>query len=57
MGSGRTHDDEAALIAFAKQSMTADYVKRLADWVKKEYPGSADRVIPELRAVYARLKK
>lgn len=51
--SDRRHSNEAALLAFcARPDQSADYVKRTAEWVKKDYPGSAQAVIPRLRAIY-----
>lgn len=51
MENGKVHDNEAALIAFCR-TQGADYIKTTADWIKKEYPGSADRVLPVLRQIY-----
>lgn len=51
--SERKHTDEAALLAFcARKDQTADYVRRTADWVKDQFPGSAAALIPRLRKIY-----
>lgn len=51
--SERKHPGEAELLAFcARKDNTADYVRRTADWIKREYPGSAATVLPRLRKIY-----
>ena len=51
--SDRKHKDESALLAFcARKDQTADYVRRTAEWIKKEYPGSVAALIPRLRKIY-----
>lgn len=51
--SDRKHPDESALLAFcARRDNTADYVRRTADWIKEQFPGSASALIPRLRKIY-----
>jgi len=50
---GRRHDGEAELLAFcAKEYQTSDYVRRTAEFIKAEYPGSAATLLPKLRALF-----
>lgn len=51
MDSGKRHTNEQALIDFCKTQGPA-YVKRTAEWVKENYPGSVPSVIPQLRKIY-----
>jgi hypothetical protein len=37
-----------------RQDQSADYVRQTAEWVKKEFPGSAAQMLPKLRKIYAR---
>jgi len=47
------HKDEAALLKFlARPDQTADYVRRTAEWIKKNYPGSVATLLPKMRAIY-----
>lgn len=48
----RRHPHEQHLIEFAKKSLTEEYLKTLADFVKREYPGSAEAVLPKLQEIY-----
>lgn len=49
----RRHSDEAALLRFLERpDQSADYVRRTAEWIKQEFPGSAPSMLPRLRAIY-----
>lgn len=49
----KEHPDEKSLLKFLeRKDQTADYVRRTAEWIKEEYPGSAERLIPLLRKIY-----
>lgn len=49
----KEHPDEKSLLKFLeRQDQTADYVRRTAQWIKEEYPGSAKRLLPLLRKIY-----
>lgn len=49
----KEHNDEKALLKFLERpDQTADYVRRTAEWIKEEYPGSAKRLLPLLRKIY-----
>lgn len=50
---GEQHPDEDAFVDFAKKAFTQEYMKLMAAFIKNKYPGSADRVLPELRRIYA----
>jgi hypothetical protein len=50
---GKRHGSERELVAFLeRQDQTAAYVRRTAEWIKDEYPGSAPALLPRLRALY-----
>ena len=52
MVSGRRHNGEAELLRFLERpDQTADYVRRTAEWIKAERPGSA-HLLPKLRQIY-----
>ena len=52
MATGKRHAAERELLAFLeRQDQTADYVRRTAEWIKREYPGSA-HLLPRLRAIW-----
>lgn len=49
----RTHPSPYELLTFcARKDQSADYVRRTADWIKTEYPGSAEALLPRLRKIY-----
>jgi hypothetical protein len=49
----RKHPDEAALLKFlARPDQGADYVRRTAQWLKDNYPGSVASMTPRLRTIY-----
>lgn len=49
----KEHPNEKGLIKFLeRQDQTADYVRRTAEWIKTEYPGSAKNLLPILRKIY-----
>lgn len=52
MASGKRHSNEAALIAFCR-TQEAPYIRRTAEWLKENYPGSVPAVLPQLRKIYA----
>ena len=55
MDSGKCHPNPGAVIQFCeRQDQSADYVRQTAEWVKKEFPGSAAQMLPKLRKIYAR---
>jgi uncharacterized protein Yka (UPF0111/DUF47 family) len=52
------HPHEADLLKFCeRQDQSADYVRRTAEWIKKEFPASATAMLPKLRAIYKRKTK
>lgn len=54
----KRHKDEAALLKFcARKDQTADYVRRTAEWIKSEYPASAETLLPKLRKIYREKKQ
>lgn len=55
MAAGKRHANEAALLAFCR-TQEAPYIKRTAEWVKENYPGSVPHVIPQLRILYKEKK-
>lgn len=56
METGRIHQHPDVLLEDARKSATARFVMLTAEWVKQEYPGSADKLIPELRKIYRQKK-
>lgn len=49
----KEHPSEKELIKFlSRDDQTADYVRRTAEWIKEEFPGSAKRLLPLLRKIY-----
>lgn len=49
----KEHNNEKGLIKFLERpDNSADYVRRTAEWIKKEFPGSAARLLPILRRIY-----
>jgi hypothetical protein len=54
VGNGK-HLHEAHLVAYIRLIQTREYCKVLSDWIKREYPGSADKVLPELREKWKKL--
>ena len=46
------HPNEQAYMDFARQTMTEEYLKMLAQFIKDNYPGSAEKVLPVLRQIY-----
>lgn len=51
----REHPNETELMRFLERhDQTADYVHQTAIWIQREYPGSAARLLPLLRELYAR---
>lgn len=54
---GRRHPDEAAYLRFlARDDQTAAYVKRSANFIRENYPGSAAALIPKMREIYRKKK-
>ena len=54
-GAERVHPQPAHLLAFAERqaaSIGRAYVARLAEFIRREYPGSAAELLPKLRAIY-----
>jgi mannose/fructose/N-acetylgalactosamine-specific phosphotransferase system component IID len=52
----RKHQHEAEFMAFVeKQSL--EYVRTSADFIRDHYPGSADKLLPMLRKLYAKKRK
>ncbi len=49
----RKHPHEQDVIVFAGKVLTEEYLKTLADFIKREYPGSAEAVLPKLQEIYA----
>jgi len=49
----RKHPHEQHVIEFAKKVLTEEYLKTLDDFIKRNYPGSAEAVLPKLREIYA----
>lgn len=53
MEAGRRHPDEAELLAFLqRKDQSSDYVRRTAEWITKNYPGSEASMLPRLRQIY-----
>jgi hypothetical protein len=51
--TGKRHNAEAELLRFLERpDQTADYVRRTAEWIKQEFPGSAPSMLPKLRQLY-----
>lgn len=53
--AGRQHPHPEALLDFCSKmgrQIGRDYVRRTADMVRDQFPGSADALIPKLRAIY-----
>jgi hypothetical protein len=49
----RIHPSPNELLTFcARKDQSADYVRRTADWIKTEYPGSTEALLPRLRKIY-----
>jgi len=49
----RKHPSPDDVLKFcARKDQTADYVRRTAEWIKTEYPGSAAAMLPRLRQIY-----
>ncbi len=49
----RRHAQPAALIRFLERDdQSAAYVQQTAEWIKREYPGSAAELLPQLRRIY-----
>lgn len=50
---GRRHPNEANYLRFlSRDDQGADYVRRSADWIKENYPGSAPTLLPKMRELY-----
>lgn len=48
------HPDEKELMKFlSRPDTTADYIRRTAEWIKAEYPGSVKTIVPIMRKLYA----
>ena len=53
MTSDRRHPAEAEFIRFLeRKDQSSAYVKRCAEWIKIEYPGSVRTVLPKMRQIY-----
>ena len=53
MATGKQHPQPAHLLKFlARPDTTPGYIKRTAEWLRTEYPGSAPQMLPELRRLY-----
>ena len=46
------HPHEDAVLDLARKTLTQEYLKMLAEFIKNKYPESADRLLPELRGIY-----
>ncbi len=52
---GREHPHPELLLAFVERmsrEIGRNYVARSAEFVKREFPGSAAALLPKLRAIY-----
>ncbi len=57
-GADRRHPHPAQLLEFAERHTTRlRYLLRLVDWLRAEYPGSVDELVPQLRDVYRRKQR
>lgn len=53
--AGRQHPHPEHLLAFCEKmarQIGRGYVARTANMIKDQFPGSADKLIPKLRAIY-----
>lgn len=51
--AGKAHPDEAALMRFLeRKDNSADYVRRSAEWLRENYPGSEAALLPRIRKLY-----
>jgi hypothetical protein len=51
--AGKAHPDEEAYMRFLERKDTsADYVRRSAEWLRNEYPGSEAALLPRMRKLY-----
>lgn len=46
------HPDESAVLDLAQKTLTEGYLKTLANFIKKNYPGSSEKLLPEFREIY-----
>jgi len=49
------HPHEADLIKFIGHIKTEEYCKKFAAWIKNDYPGSAEKLLPVLREQWKKL--
>lgn len=57
-GEPRRHTDETLVLKFLqRQDTSSAYVRRCADWIKAEYPGSAATLLPKMREIYREKKR
>ena len=35
-----------------RKDQSSDYVRRTAEWIKEQFPGSAPAMLPKMRAIY-----
>lgn len=57
-GEPRRHADEDLVLKFLQRpDQSSAYVRRCADWIKAEYPGSAPTLLPKLRVIYRDKKR
>lgn len=53
--AGRQHPHPQALLDFCERmakQIGRGYVARTANMIKEQFPGSADKLLPKLRAIY-----
>ena len=49
----RKHASEADVLKFLeRKDQSSDYVRRTAEWIKEQFPGSAPAMLPKMRAIY-----
>lgn len=49
----KEHPNEKQLLDFLKRpDQSADYVRKTVVWLKEEYPGSVQKLLPILREIY-----
>ena len=53
MATGDRHAAEAEYLQFlARKDQSSDYVRRSAEWIKENYPGSVATLLPKMRQLY-----
>jgi hypothetical protein len=56
VAGGERHQQPDALLDLCRRHGDAFYVRQTAEWLRRNYPGSADELLPQLRAMYSEKK-